>query len=217
MESLGGSDSYFSYIGDRGNGVSCLEKDVEKKDTSILSLSNVWIYNLHLCRKAIKESKKMTKERIKKGKEECGVKKRTGKRRKVSASFTVEMSVLMPMILFLIMGCILAAFYYHDKSILSGAAYETAVVGSTKMREKNGIKEEELEALLKERIRGKCILMTEVKTSVDISKKEIKIDASVSRGKMRIEVVKAAAVTEPEKQIRKKRRMGGWEWSEKLP
>ena len=77
------------------------------------------------------------------------------------------------------------------------------------MREKNGIKEEELEALLKERIRGKCILMTEVKTSVDISKKEIRIKASVSHGKMRIEVVKAAAVTEPEKQIRKKRRMGG--------
>lgn len=135
-------------------------------------------------------------------------KKGTGKRRRVSASFTVEMSVLMPMILFLIMGCILAAFYYHDKSILSGAAYETAVVGSTKMREKNGIKEEELEALLKERIRGKCILMTEVKTSVDISKKEIRIGASVSHGKMRIEVVKAAAVTEPEKQIRKK---GEWE------
>ena len=47
------------------------------------------------------------------------------------------------------------------------------------------------------------------KTSVDISKKEIRIKASVSHGKMRIEVVKAAAVTEPEKQIRKKRRMGG--------
>lgn len=131
------------------------------------------------------------------------------RRRSVSASFTVEMSVLMPMILFLIMGCILVVFYYHDKNILSGAAYETAVVGSTKMRERNGIKEEELEALLEERLRGKCILMTEVKACADISKKEIKIDASVSYGKMRIKVIKTAAVTEPEKQIRKKRRMGG--------
>ena len=62
---------------------------------------------------------------------------------KVQASMTVEMSFLMPMILFLIMGCILAVFYYHDKNILSGAAYETAVVGSTKAREKEGIKEGE--------------------------------------------------------------------------
>lgn len=162
METLGGSDSYFSYIRDYGDGVSYLEKAVKKKDTSILSVFNVWIYNLRLCRKAIKESRRMEKE-IKEGKRRMRSKKGTGKRRRVSASFTVEMSVLMPMILFLIMGCILAAFYYHDKSILSGAAYETAVVGSTKMREKNGIKEEELEALLKERIRGKCILMTEVK------------------------------------------------------
>ena len=37
------------------------------------------------------------------------------KRRKLSGSMTVEMSFLMPMILFLIMGCILAVFYYHDK------------------------------------------------------------------------------------------------------
>ena len=54
----------------------------------------------------------------------------------VQGSMTVEMSFLMPMVLFLIMGCILTAFYYHDKNILSGAAYETAVVGSTRREKK---------------------------------------------------------------------------------
>ena len=44
--------------------------------------------------------------------------------KRARGSMTVEMSFLMPMILFLIMGCILAVFYYHDKNILSGAAYE---------------------------------------------------------------------------------------------
>ena len=65
----------------------------------------------------------------------------------VQGSMTVETSFLMPTILFLIMGCILAVFYYHDKNILSGAAYETAVVGSAKAREKDGVAEEELEQL----------------------------------------------------------------------
>ena len=82
----------------------------------------------------------------------------------VQGSMTVEMSFLMPMVLFLIMGCILTAFYYHDKNILSGAAYETAVVGSTKTREKDGIKDGELETL---------------------------------------SIMKRAAITEPERRIRK--------------
>lgn len=74
----------------------------------------------------------------------------------VRGSMTVEMSFLMPMILFLIMGCILAVFYYHDKNILSGAAYETAVVGSTKAREKDGVEEGELEQLFRQRV-GKSV------------------------------------------------------------
>ena len=61
------------------------------------------------------------------------------KMKRLQGSMTVEMSFLMPMILFLIMACILAVFYYHDKNILAGAAYETAVAGSTKAREKDGI------------------------------------------------------------------------------
>ena len=58
------------------------------------------------------------------------------KQRWLKGSFTVEMAFLIPMILFLIMGCIRISFYYHDKNIIAGAAYETAVTGSTKVRDK---------------------------------------------------------------------------------
>lgn len=61
---------------------------------------------------------------------------------KVQGSMTVEMSFLMPIILFLIMGCILSVFYYHDKIILSGAAYETAVVGVQRRGRRRGSKKE---------------------------------------------------------------------------
>ena len=70
------------------------------------------------------------------------------KKHALNGSFTVEMSLLMPMILFLVMGCVLACFYYHDKNIIAGAAYETAAVGSTKAREKDGIQEAELKSLI---------------------------------------------------------------------
>ena len=60
-------------------------------------------------------------------------------RKNLKGSMTVELSFLMPIILLLIMSSILAAFYFHDKNVLAGAAYETAVVGSTKIREKDKV------------------------------------------------------------------------------
>lgn len=125
---------------------------------------------------------------------------------KLQGSMTVEMSFLMPMILFLIMGCILTVFYYHDKNILSGAAYETAVVGSTKAREKDGVKEGELETLFYERVKNKCIMFVCPQVSVNAEKEEIEIIAAASRKYMKISVSKKAAITNPEKKIRDLRR-----------
>lgn len=119
-------------------------------------------------------------------------------------SMTVEMSFLMPMILLLVMECILAVFYCHDRNILSGAAYETAVVGSTKARE--SIREGELETLFYQRAGDKCIMFAHVKVFVKVEKHEIEVAAEASRKYMKILVVKRAAVTEPEKKIRNKRK-----------
>lgn len=125
----------------------------------------------------------------------------------VRGSMTVEMSFLMPIILFLIMGCILAVFYYHDKNILSGAAYETAVTGSTKAREKNGVKEGELEQLFQERVGRKCILFSGAHARIVIREEEIEVTATTSRRGMKVSVSKRAAVTDPEKYIRNLRRL----------
>ncbi len=127
--------------------------------------------------------------------------------KRARGSMTVEMSFLMPMILFLIMGCILAVFYYHDKNILSGAAYETAVAGSTKAREKGGVTKEELEQLLQDRVRGKCILFSGVQAAATVGKDEIEVTAAASGKGMKVSVSKRAAVTDPEKYIRNMRRL----------
>lgn len=121
--------------------------------------------------------------------------------------FTVEMSFLMPIILLLIMSSILSVFYFHDKNIISGAAYETAVVGSNKAREKDGADVGELETLFQERVGNKCILFAKVDVVVDVSDGQIEVQAQAARRKMKISVVKRAAVTEPEKVIRDIRRV----------
>ena len=120
--------------------------------------------------------------------------------------FTVEMSFLMPIILLLIMGSILSVFYFHDKNIVVGAAYETAVVGSTKAREKDGVDPGELESLFGERVRNKCILFARVDVSVKVDDEQIEVQAQAARRKMKISVVKRAPVTQPEQKIRDIRR-----------
>lgn len=125
----------------------------------------------------------------------------------LNGSFTVEMSLLMPMILFLIMGCMLAGFYYHDKNIIAGAAYETAVVGSTKAREKDGVSESELNTLFKERVGRKCILFSGARVTSLVGEEEIRISATAKKRRMSLSVECSAAVTDPEKYIRDIRRI----------
>ena len=90
----------------------------------------------------------------------------------LTGSLTVEMSLLMPLILLLLMSSILAVFYFHDKNILAGAAYETAAVAGTRAREEEGADAGEMEALFRERAEGKCILFPTPSASVEITDAE---------------------------------------------
>ena len=79
-------------------------------------------------------------------------------KKKYQGSLTVEAAYLMPVIGMILAVSILALFYFHDKNIISSCAYETAVVGSTKAREKDGVSPDILIRAFQERIHGKCIL-----------------------------------------------------------
>ena len=126
--------------------------------------------------------------------------------------YTVEMSFLMPIIMLLIMSSIYAFFYYHDKNIIAGAAYETAVVGSNKAREKpdsqtgsgdrSGTDVAELETLFQSRVNGKCILLSTIQGQVTVEGDEVCVRAQGTWRKMKVSVEKRAAITEPEKKLR---------------
>ena len=60
---------------------------------------------------------------------------------KLKGSTVVEMAYLMPVVLLCWMAVIFALFYYHDKNIIGGAAYETAIVGSEEWRWQKEIEE----------------------------------------------------------------------------
>ncbi len=121
--------------------------------------------------------------------------------------YTVEMSFLMPIILLLIMSSIFGVFYYHDKNIISGAAYETVAVSSTKAREKGGVDESEVEAVFRERLGNKCILFGRIAVSAAVRRNEVEITGTASKRGMKMSVTKRMKITEPERKIRDIRRM----------
>lgn len=126
----------------------------------------------------------------------------------LKGSFTVETAYLMLLFAAVFVLCVLGVFYFHDKSILSACAYETAVIGSTMAREKDGVEDGELEAAFLERIRGKCILFSDVDISVDVDEEQVTAAVMARRGKMSASVSHKAKVTEPEEYIREVRKVG---------
>ena len=128
------------------------------------------------------------------------------KNREQKAYMTVEMSFLMPVIFLIFMSIVVMFFYFHDKNILHGAAHETAVVGSMKIREKEAITEEELISFCRDRIKGKCILFSRPEVEVEVKTDEVNVDIFAKKRQYSVSVHKEAAVTEPEKKIRNIRR-----------
>lgn len=137
----------------------------------------------------------------------CKEQRRAGK--ELSGVITVEMVYIVPVVLLVFFLSVMGIFYYHDKAVMNACAYEAAVVGSTKAREKDGVTEEMVTAVFKERVNGKCILFVGIQADSQISEERITVQVSAVRGRMRLSVAGTASVTEPEEKIRKYRRLGG--------
>ncbi len=128
--------------------------------------------------------------------------------RSLKGVITVEMTYIVPVILFVFFLSVMGIFYYHDKDVLASCAYEAAVVGSTKAREREGITPGQVQAVFEERIRGKCILFREIQGSAQVDEDKITVQVHASKGRMRLHIKETASVTQPEEKIRKYRRIG---------
>lgn len=138
-------------------------------------------------------------------------------RKECRASTVVEMAYLMPVVLLVWMLVIFALFYYHDKNILAGAAYETAVVGSEvyhegekEKKENPGETERKLSEYFRDRVWGKMIFFGRVSVMVQAKEERIVVKAGAARSWLSLYVEKGAALTVPEEEIRKKRVLKQW-------
>lgn len=122
------------------------------------------------------------------------------RKRELKGSAVVEMSYIIPMILFLFVMIIHAVFYYHDKAVLNGAAGETAVLGAQTARRKGT--EYDLEEFFHNRTDGKLIYMTDPDVSVEEDEESVTVKASAARSFMRLSIYQRALIVKPEEKIR---------------
>lgn len=121
----------------------------------------------------------------------------------------MEAACLMPLVGLLLVSTVLLLFYFHDKNIIASCAYETAVIGSTKAREKEGVDASLLNQAFQQRIQGKCIFFPGGRADIQVEDETITVSAYASRKYFSLRVVQRAAVTEPEDHIRRIRRITG--------
>ena len=122
--------------------------------------------------------------------------------KRLKASAVIEMTYMMGVVMFMWVLIIYGLFYYYDKLILSGAAYETAAVGSELIHEEEKIEELVLEKYFQERIRGKMIFMPYARVNVKVKRNEIVIEAKAASKGLKLVVVRRMAITSPEQKIR---------------
>lgn len=118
----------------------------------------------------------------------------------LKGNFTIEASVLVPLILAVIVMSVTVLFYYHDRTLLAGAAYETAVCGAGRTKQT----EKDLEKKYKKLIERKLLWFSDVTVSVTKKDDEVLVLSNASHKGFRTTVQFRAPVTHPEQWLRRR-------------
>lgn len=128
--------------------------------------------------------------------------------KEVKGVITVELSYILPMVLFVLMMIMYTVFYFHDKNILIGAAAETAVLGAQSERKPDEYGQADLNGFYRQRIEGKLILLGVVSVDVEVTDKWVVVSAKAAHGRMSVAVRQQAPILKPEEKIRIKEVIG---------
>lgn len=115
----------------------------------------------------------------------------------------MEAAIIVPMVFLMFVLILYIIFYYHDKAILEGAAYETAVVGT----ERKDYEEEELKAYFRKRVGRKLILFSGITSEITMEEEAVTVQCTASKKRMKVCGQITVKRTEPEKFIRDIRKM----------
>lgn len=120
-------------------------------------------------------------------------------RKRQKGSFTIEATMIIPILLFLIATMITILFYWHDRTVLKGLVYETAAIGAER-----GADAGELEAYATELLVGKLLWFSTATVTVKKEENQVFVKVEASRQRMKARAQLTMPITTPEKTIRRK-------------
>ena len=123
--------------------------------------------------------------------------------RKYRGTAIIEMTYIMPLVLLVWISVIFFLFYYHDKNIISGVTYETAVVGSDLYHRDEKIDEQLLTTYFKKRIDNKLLFFSDADPKIQVRDDKIYVSVNVDEKKMKLSIKSRAEFSVPEKEVRK--------------
>lgn len=123
--------------------------------------------------------------------------------RNLRGSFTIEASLIIPLILFVFSVLLYTLFYFHDKNIVTAIAHETLAVGSGREE----VDEEELERYFYQRMNDRLLLFAQVDYEVSIDEEQIQMVCEAKKSNMVLKVEGTMSRTAPEDYIRNVRKL----------
>ncbi|MGO5053010.1 TadE family protein [Lachnospiraceae bacterium LCP25S3_G4] len=128
-------------------------------------------------------------------------------KKELCGSITIETTGIFGVILLAFLLITYATFYYHDKIILSGMAYETAVVGCQKYRTVGGFDQDELMDFIEESAKKKAILFHHFTVEIETINDTVKVQIYARKKNMKLFVEQTCTVIKPEHYIRELRKI----------
>lgn len=168
-----------------GNGLSGIQPLVKEKDDAISSFSG----------SSIPDCMDYSRDKM----IYCNAGKISKRYR---ASMTIETAYLMPLFFLMFILIMRMAFYFHDKTVLYGTAYETAAKGVEISRQNNS-DNFSLDDYFQKRLGRKMIYFGRASKEITVNEEAVIVEAEASRRRMSISVRVTMPVTEPERKIRK--------------
>jgi hypothetical protein len=126
----------------------------------------------------------------------------------MKASATIEAIVACSVFFLSFFLVVNGLFYYHDKNILMGTAYEAAVVQSQKKRSPETCTVGEVEQSFERAAKRRMLLFSKVDLTIEETDQKVTVRGTASKRRMKLSVSQSASVTEPEKFIRNMRKAG---------
>lgn len=126
----------------------------------------------------------------------------------MKGSMTIEISYIMPVVFLVFVMTVLCTFYFHDKCILHGIAYEAGIIGSQNHKSSESISTEELATTMIENNKNKFVLFDSFDMNITENNEWLIVEVWAKTDRFSISTSRSIPLVNHEKTVRNINKIG---------